>query len=142
MALPKAPRIREEISMISVLSADASGTLIFIAERDRRVIKVKTRVSGCFRTYEGAEEYPAIMFYTGTARKQRKNAYEAETLNLSSGNQNSYEKSLYSFFLRSAGNFRKNIRIALCFSRRGFIIDIWKRGTAEKNVQIKKYGLS
>ena len=48
-----------------------------LAERDLRVIKVKTKVSGCFRTYEGAEEYLTIMSYTGTARKQRKNAYEA-----------------------------------------------------------------
>ena len=36
MALPKAPQIREEISMISVLSADAPGTLIFISRKKIR----------------------------------------------------------------------------------------------------------
>lgn len=47
------------------------------AERDLRMIKVKTKVSGCFRTEEGAREYLKIMSYIGTARKQGYNAYEA-----------------------------------------------------------------
>ena len=47
------------------------------AERDIRMIKVKTKVSGCFRTEEGARDCLKIMSYIGTAHKQGYNAYEA-----------------------------------------------------------------
>lgn len=47
------------------------------AERDLRMIKVKTKVSGCFRTEEGARDYLKIMSCIGTAHKQGYNAYEA-----------------------------------------------------------------
>lgn len=47
------------------------------AERDLRMIKVKAKVSGCFRTEEGARDYLKIMSYVGTAHKQGYNAYEA-----------------------------------------------------------------
>ena len=47
------------------------------AERDIRMIKVKTKVSGCFRTEEGARDYLKIMSYIGTAHKKGYNAYEA-----------------------------------------------------------------
>ena len=47
------------------------------AERDIRMIKVKTKVSGCFRTKEGTRDYLKIMSYIGTAHKQGYNAYEA-----------------------------------------------------------------
>lgn len=47
------------------------------AERDVRMIKVKTKVSGCFRSEEGARGYLKIMSYVGTAHKQGYNAYEA-----------------------------------------------------------------
>lgn len=47
------------------------------AERDIRMIKVKTKVSGCFRSEDGAIDYLKIMSYIGTAHKQGHNAYEA-----------------------------------------------------------------
>ena len=46
-------------------------------ECDLRMIKVKTKVSGCFRTEEGARDYLKIMSYIGTAHKQGYNVYEA-----------------------------------------------------------------
>ena len=46
-------------------------------ERDLRMVKVKTKVSGCFRTEKGARDYLKIMPYVGTAHKQGYNAYEA-----------------------------------------------------------------
>ena len=47
------------------------------AERDLRMIKAKTKVSGCFRTKKGAQEYLDIMSYVSTAKKHGSNAYEA-----------------------------------------------------------------
>ena len=47
------------------------------AERDLRMIKTKTKVSGCFRTEEGIRNYLTVMSYAGTAKKHGKNAYEA-----------------------------------------------------------------
>jgi len=48
-----------------------------MAERDQRMVKTKTKVSGCFRSKEGARDYLKIMSYIGTAKKQGYSPYEA-----------------------------------------------------------------
>ena len=52
------------------------------AERDLRMIKVKVKVSGCFRTEEGSTDFLKIMSYTGTAKKQGVNPFRAILLAL------------------------------------------------------------
>jgi len=47
------------------------------AEQDVRMIKVKQKVSGCFRTMTGAEEFAANRAYISTARKNEKNIFQA-----------------------------------------------------------------
>jgi transposase len=47
------------------------------AERDIRMIKVKTKVSGCFRSNDGASNYLKIMSYVGTAKKHGYSGFEA-----------------------------------------------------------------
>ena len=40
------------------------------AERDLRMVKVKTKVSGCFRTDQGARDFLRIMAYVGIAKSR------------------------------------------------------------------------
>lgn len=47
------------------------------AEQDVRMIKVKQKVSGCFRTMMGAEEFVANRSYISTARKNDQNIFQA-----------------------------------------------------------------
>ena len=47
------------------------------AERDVRMMKVSRRVSGCFRTFEGAERFACIRGYISTARQTSRNIFEA-----------------------------------------------------------------
>jgi transposase len=39
--------------------------------------KVKQKVSGCFRTMDGARDFATTMSYLGTAAKQGKSAFHA-----------------------------------------------------------------
>ena len=47
------------------------------AERDIRNCKTKAKVSGCFRSKEGAKGYLSISSYISTGRKQGISAFEA-----------------------------------------------------------------
>ena len=55
------------------------------AERDIRPVKVKQKISGCFRTFNGAEQYARIAGFISTTRKHKLNVFK-ELCNAFEGN--------------------------------------------------------
>jgi len=82
------------LALIERLDAHKASVCLFVynfavpfdnnqAERDLRMIKTKSKVSGCFRSIDGARDYFKIMSYVGSAKKQGVHAYEAIRLAVS-----------------------------------------------------------
>ena len=51
-----------------------------LAERDLRMIKAKSKISGCFRSEKGGEVFANIKSYTSTLRKNSKNIFQGISL--------------------------------------------------------------
>ncbi len=50
-----------------------------LAERDLRMMKVQQKISGCFRTHQGAQNFCRIRGYISTLKKQGRHILSAIT---------------------------------------------------------------
>ena len=46
------------------------------AERDLRMIKAKSKISGCFRAHDGGQVFASLKSYTATLRKNKRNIFQ------------------------------------------------------------------
>jgi transposase len=78
----------KELNLLNRLNRHQSSILAFLkeaevpftnnqAEQDVRMAKVKQKVSGCFRTWRGAELFATIRSYISTSIKQKQGVFEA-----------------------------------------------------------------
>lgn len=68
--------IREKEAVLAFAFNEGVPFTNNLAERDIRPIKVKMKISNCFRTFKGAEIYARIESFLSTARKQKRNVFE------------------------------------------------------------------
>ena len=87
---PKRWRLKKDkwLNLLERLEQSEDWTLWFIdnflipfdnnlAERDLRMVKTRTKISGCFRSFEGARNFCRIRSYISTMRKQGFDIYKA-----------------------------------------------------------------
>lgn len=84
----ESPIVAAGRKMVNRLAAKREQILLFMrdfkvpfdnnqAERDLRMLKVKQKISGCFRTSLGAEEFCRVRSYVSTMKKQGQGIMEA-----------------------------------------------------------------
>ena len=78
----------KELNLVERLDKHQSSVLAFIddpevpftnnqAEQDVRMAKVKQKVSGCFRSWQGADLFATIRSYISTCMKQKQSVFDA-----------------------------------------------------------------